>query len=58
MKNIYFRRFNLRLLKREVIEFMTRKVMKNYAEWAGSKTHCSIDLVPYNGNSIDRKSVV
>lgn len=58
MKNIYFRRFNLRLLKREVIEFMTRKVMKNYAEWAGSKTHCSIDLVPYNGNSISSTLVV
>lgn len=43
---------------REFIEFMTRKVMKNYAEWAGSKTHCSIDLVPYNGNSISSTLVV
>lgn len=40
MQNIYFRRFNLRLLKSEFIEFMTRKVMERYAEWAGSKTHC------------------
>lgn len=58
MKNIYFRRFTLRLLKREFIELMTRKVMKSYAEWAGSKTHCSIDLVPYNGNSISSRLVV
>lgn len=41
MKNIYFRRFNLRLLKREsIIEFMTRKEMEHYAEWAGSKPRC------------------
>lgn len=40
MKNKYFRRFNLRPLKREFTEFMTRKVMEHYAEWAGSNTHC------------------